>query len=446
MQRPTTRYAKSGPVSVAFQVTGEGAVDLIWAPGTVSHLDLDWEWPPRARLFERIGSFSRLIRFDKRGTGLSDRVTDAATLEERADDIRAVLDAVGSERAVVMGVSEGANLACVFAATHPERTSALVVWGGQARWIRTADYPWGPTREEAEKEIASLAENGVTVEYLTGGGAGLGTGDDALIEWWLRYARAGASPAALAALERMNIDIDTRAILPSIGVPTLVMNRTSDPVANVDAARDLASRIPRARFMEYPGDTHAMIAGDTQRILADIEEFITGIRPSPTSERVLATVLFTDIVGSTERAVAIGDGAWRELLADHQVVVRRELDRFSGHEVDTAGDGFFATFDGPARAVRCARAIVEDVRALGLHVRAGAHTGECERSGDHVRGIAVHIGARVAGLANPDEVLVSRTVRDLTAGSGLVFDDRGSHTLKGIPDEWQLFAAVADNK
>jgi class 3 adenylate cyclase len=439
-----TRYAKSGDVSVAYQVTGEGDVDLIWAPGTASHLDLDWEWPPRAGLLERIGAFSRLIRFDKRGTGLSDRVTDAATLEERTDDIRAVLDAVGSERPVVLGASEGANMACLFAATYPERTRALVIWGGQARWIRTEDYPWGQTRQEAEYEIASLAQHGVTAEYLTGAGAGLGRGDDPLIEWWLRYARASASPAAIAALERMNLDIDTRDILPSITAPTLVMNRTGDPVAHVDAARDLASRIPGARFIEYPGDTHAMIAGDTERILADLEEFATGIRPAPTSQRVLSTVLFTDIVGSTERAAELGDARWSELLQQHHAIARAELVRFAGHEVDNAGDGFFATFDGPARAVRCARAIELGVQRLGIDVRAGVHTGECELVGEKVGGIAVHIGARVASLAAPSEVLVSSTVKDLVTGSGLAFEDRGIHALKGVPDQWRLFSLVDD--
>jgi class 3 adenylate cyclase len=438
-----TRYAKSGDVSVAYQVTGDGPIDLVWALGTISHLDLDWdEGNPRKAFIERLGTFARLIRFDKRGTGLSDRPSAVATLEERTDDIRAVMDAAGSERAFLFGLSEGANMACLFAATYPHRVRGLVVWGGQARWVATEDYPWGLTREDQEAEIAVLRERGVTEEYLTGAGAGFPAERVRELQWMLRYMRAGASPSAVAALETMNMDIDTRAILPTINVPTLVMNRTGDPVAHVDAARDLAARIPGARFKEFPGDTHSLMFPDMEPVLAEVQAFVTGERPAPLTERVLATVLFTDIVGSTETAAEVGDAAWSTLLSKHHATVRRELDRHRGKEVDTAGDGFLATFDGPARAIRCALSIRDELGELGIRVRAGVHTGECELADGKVRGIAVHIGARVMSLAEPDEVLVSSTVRDLVAGSGLAFRSRGTHVLKGVPDEWHLYAVT----
>jgi class 3 adenylate cyclase len=427
---PDTRYAKSANVRVAYQVTGEGPVDLVIAPGTASHLDLDWEWPEKANTLERLGTFCRLIRFDKRGTGLSDRPTDAATLEERTDDIRAVMDAAGSDRAFIFGYSEGGNLAALFGATYPQRTRGLLLWGAQARWIRTDDYPWGPTREEADQEIAYLAENGVTPEYVTGYGAGIPK-DLTYVKFFTRYMKASASPSALAALERMCGLIDIRDILPTVRVPTVVMNRVGDPVANVEAARDLAARIPGARFVEFAGDTHPFWGGPgIEEVLAEIETFITGVRLPPRADRVLATVLFTDIVGSTERAAALGDKRWRDLLEAHDHVVRQELHRFQGREIDTAGDGFLATFDGPGRAVACACAISGSLRGLGLEARAGLHTGECDLMEDQVRGIAVHIGARIAALAAPNEVLVSSTVKDLVAGSDIVFRDSGLHELK----------------
>jgi class 3 adenylate cyclase len=438
-----TKYAKSGDVRVAYQVTGEGPVDVVLAPGTASHLDLDWEWPEKASFLARLGSFCRLIRFDKRGTGLSDRPTDASTLEERMDDIRAVMDAAGSDRAVIFGYSEGANLAALFAATYPRRTRALLLWGAQARWIRADDYPWGPTREEADQEIAYLAENGVTVEYLTGPGAGIPK-DLTYVRFFMRYLKASASPSALTALERMLCLIDMRDILPSVRVPVVVMNRTGDPVANVEAARDLAARIPGARFVEFPGDAHPFFTGPaTGEVLAEIETFVTGVRPAPAADRVLATLLFTDIVGSTQKLEAIGDQRWRQLLDRHHARVRQLLERYAGTEIDTAGDGFFATFDGPTRAIRCACAIRDAVREIGLEIRAGLHTGEIERRGDKVTGIAVHLGARVAALAQPGEVLVTSTVRQLVPGSGIGFASRGAHTLKGVADQWQLFAVLS---
>jgi len=442
MDRPETRYAVSGDVRVAYQESGTGPVDLVWAPGTASHLDMDWEFPPKVRYLERLNGFCRLIRFDKRGTGMSDRVTDAATLEERTDDIRAVMDAAASEQAFVMGTSEGANMACLFAATFPDRTRGLLIWGGQARWVQTADYPWGITAEENEAMIADLAERGATLDYITGGGAGAPE-DSSRLEFIVRYLRAGASPSAFVALERMNQDLDVRDILPTIRVPTLVMNATEDIVAHVDAARDMASRIPGARFVTFPGG-HMMFLDDAvaDAVAAEIEEFVTGTRSSPGHDRVLATVLFTDIVRSTDHLVQLGDRAWRERVASHHEIVRRAIDLYRGREVDTAGDGFFATFDGPGRAIACAGTIVEGVRPLGIEVRAGLHTGECETIGEKVGGIAIHIGARVAALAGPSEILVSSTVKDLTAGSGLMFEDAGDHQLKGVPDHWRLYRVV----
>lgn len=441
--RPPVRYAKSGDISIAYQVTGEGPVDLVWAPGTVSHLDLDWEWSPRARFLEQLASFCRLIRFDKRGTGLSDRPTKAATLEERTDDIRAVMDAAGSHEAFVLGVSEGANMACLFAATFPKRTRGLMIWGGQARWVKTDDYPWGYTREEKEREIQSLSENGISLEYLLGTGAGQRPADDpAFRDWLLRWARAGGSPSAAAALERMNADIDVRDILPTIQVSTLVMNRTGDPVANVEAARDMASQIPGARFVEFPGNTHSLYAIEPERVLAELKSFITGTPSQVLGNRVLATILFTDIVASTERAAQLGDRSWSELLDHYYTLVVRELQTHGGTEVDRVGDGIFATFDGPSRCIRCALAIRQAATGLGLRLRTGVHTGEVEVVDRAVRGIAVHIAARIAELADSNEILVSSTVRDLVVGSGLPFADRGDHVLKGVPESRRLFSVV----
>ena len=444
MERPETAYAMSGDVHVAYQVTGSGPVDLVWAPGAASHLDLDWELRPKAQLMRRIGRYCRLIRFDKRGTGLSDRVTQAATLEERTDDIRAVMDAAGSERAIVFGLSEGANMACLFAATYPDRTRGLMIWGGQARWMRAPDYPWGITAEEYEAEIAELARHGVTANYFPDNAFSRPETGESWGDFMIRYFRAAASPSALVALERMNQHVDVRDILPTIQAPTLVMNAVDDAAAHVDAARDLAAHVPGARFVEFPG-THLFWLNETvvDDMEAEIEAFVTGNKPTPRHDRMLATVLFTDIVGSTEQLVARGDRAWRRQVAAHHEIVRAALAHYRGREVDTAGDGFFATFDGPGRAVACARTIAEELRPLGIEIRAGVHTGECETTGEKVGGIAVHIGARVAALAGPSEILASSTVKDLTAGSGIRFEDAGEHELKGIPDRWHLYR-VAD--
>lgn len=408
----------------------------------MSHLDLDWDSPVRAHFIERLSSFCRLIRFDKRGTGLSDRPTKMATLEERTDDIRAVMDAVGSRKATILGVSEGASMACLFAATYPERTQSLIIWGGQARWVKTHDYPWGLSSDRYDRLIESVQNSWPSLEYIQGPGAGYGDDvDPTLLDWLLRYFRAAGNPSAVAAYERMNAEIDIRPILKAICVPTLVMNREEDPIANLDAARDLAHRIPNARFVEFPGATHSMFSIEPERVLAEIEEFVTGERTSEIADRVLVTLVFVDIVGSTDRAAALGDAVWRGTLEHYYALVRKEIARFRGRELDTAGDGFFLCFDGPARATSCALAISDSVRQIGIEVRAGVHTGECKPVGNKLSGIAVHITARVLSEADPGEVVVSSTVKDLVAGAGLNFLDKGITHLKGVPGEWQLFRA-----
>jgi pimeloyl-ACP methyl ester carboxylesterase len=446
IEPPETRYARSGDLAIAYQVTGEGnPVDLVHAPGMVSHLELFWDIPGAAAFFEHLSSFARLIRFDKRGTGMSDRPPGPATLEERTDDIRAVMDAAGSERAFLFGSSEGGSMACVFAATYPPRTSGLILWGTQATWIRSDDYPWGVSMEQALADVDELTEHGLTDTYIFGpddddAAAGMSEEEKAPIR---RLWRNATTPGALAELERMNVDLDIRGVLPSIHVPTLVLNRTNDPVADIDAARDLASRIEGARFVELVGDEHIFFRGaDPDQVTAEIQEFVTGSRPPIGGDRALATVLFTDIVESTRKAADLGDRAWRDLVERHHTLMRDLLARSRGTEMDTAGDGFFATFDGPARAVRCAVAAVEAVRSLGIEIRAGVHTGEVETIDRKVGGIAVIIGSRISGFARTSEVLVSSTVKELVAGSGLTFEDAGEHDLKGVPDRWRLYRVV----
>jgi class 3 adenylate cyclase len=439
---PRTKYARSGDVRIAYQISGDAPVDVVWAPGTMSHLDLDWEIPERALFFERFSKFCRLTRFDKRGTGLSDRPLKMATLEERTDDIRAVMDDIGLERANIFGVSEGGSMACLFAATYPQRVNSLLVWGAQARWIASPDHPWGQTQEEHDRMIAMIDDDWPSFDYITGPGAGVGPdADPAFIESISRYMRAAANPSAVRAYEIMNGQIDTRPILPSIQAPTLVMNRTGDPCARIEAARDMASRIPGAKFKEYPGNSHSMMLDDMETILSDIQEFITGERPIDSYDRILATVLFVDIASSTEHAATLGDARWCNVLNSYYSIVRKEFSRFRGKERNTTGDGFLATFDGPARAIRCALAVAQTVKQLEIDVRASVHTGECELMGDNVGGIAVHIGARIMAQAQPGAVLVSGTVKDLVSGSGIDFEDRGVHQLKGVPGEWRLFAA-----
>ena len=441
---PPTRYARSGDVNIAYQVIGEGPFDLVYVPGWVTNLEYGWESPLVARYYQRLASFSRLILFDKRGTGLSDRVpnTELPTLEQRMDDVRAVMDAVGSERAAVMGHSEGGNMCVLFAATYPDRTIALVTFGIYVKRIPSPEYPWAPTPEERQRWLRRLEEEWGGVVDLEDLAPSLAL-DPGFREWWSTYLRLSASPSAAVALGRMNTQIDVTAILPSVRVPTLVLHRVGDRDIRVEEARYIAEHIPGARLVELPGDDHLPWTPDMDVALDEVEGFLTGsIRP-PEPDRVLATVLFTDIVDSTARAAHLGDRRWRETLQAHQGVVRRELERFRGREIKTTGDGFLATFDGPARAIRCAFAIRDAAHRAGLEVRAGLHTGECETMPDDIGGIAVHIASRVVTEADRGEVLVSRTVKDLVAGSGIEFEDRGSRSLKGLDAEWQLFAAVA---
>ena len=437
---PETKYAKSGGVHIAYQVVGEGPFDLVLIPGWVSHVELLWEEPTIARFFHRLASFSRLIVFDKRGTGISDPVplTQLLTLEERMDDVRAVMDAAGSERAAFFAVSEGGPMALLFAATYPQRATALVLYGEYARLAPAPDYPSGIPREQFERFLQRIDDGwgtGAIFKYW----APDSMGDQRLRQWWARFERQAASPGASMALLRMAYEIDVRSVLPAITVPTLVLHRSGDRMVPVEHGRYIARHIRGAKYVELPGSDHTFWTGDTEALLAEVQEFLTGVRSGPEPDRVLATVLFTDIVGSSERAVELGDHRWRDLLESYYAVARRQLDRFRGREIDTAGDGLFATFDGPARAVRCASAITSATRHLGVEIRAGVHTGECEVIGDKVGGIAVHTGARVAAMAKAGEVLVSSTVKDLVAGSGIRFEDRGVHPLKGVPEEWHLF-------
>jgi class 3 adenylate cyclase len=437
-----TEYARSGNLHIAYQVLGRGPLDLVYVPGWVSHGELAWEEPTLARFFHRLASFSRLILFDKRGTGLSDRVPNEApaTLDERMDDVRAVLEAVGSQRAAIFENSEGGSMSVLFAATHPERTVALVTFGIFAKRLFSPDYPWAPTPEQRERAY-DLVEREWGRDMDLTDLAPTVAGNEPLKQRLATYFRRSASPGAAVALLRMNTLIDVREVLPAIRVPTLILHRTGDRDANVEEGRWIASRISGARFVELPGYDHLPWVGDQDALLDEVEEFLTGVRRGPDPNRILATVLFTDIAGSTELAARLGDRAWRELLEMHHLLVRKELVRFRGREVDTAGDGFLALFDGPTRAMRCALAIRDAVRHLGMEIRAGVHTGEVEGEGDKVRGIAVHAGARVAGAAKAGEVLVSGTVKDLAAGSGIQLSKRGRHVLKGVPGEWHLFAA-----
>jgi len=401
------------------------------------------EEPTLARFFERLAGFSRLMLFDKRGTGLSDRMAGVANLEERMDDVRAVMDAVGSERAALFGISEGGPMSVLFAATHPERVGALVLHGAMGRTTEAPDYPWASPAEALRESVAEFIAPywGRDAEGMLELFAPSFAGDPEARAMTERLERSAASPAMVQQIFEMFLDIDVRAVLPTIHVPTLVIHRHGDRVVNRRAGQELAARIPGARYLELPGIDHLPWAGDMEAILGEVEEFLTGARSVPEPDRVLATVMFTDIVGSTERAAEIGDARWRELLSAHQAEVRSELTRFRGHEVKTLGDGSLATFDGPARAIRCGQGIAQAARSSGLEVRIGLHAGEVELMGEDVGGIAVHIAARVGALAAPGEVLVSSTVKDLVAGSGITFEDQGTKQLKGISDEWRLFAA-----
>jgi pimeloyl-ACP methyl ester carboxylesterase len=437
--RYKVRYARSGDVSIAYQVVGGAPIDLVMVPGLASHLDMDWEDPAFAQCMQRLTSFCRVIRFDKRGTGLSDRDVGGCTLDDRMDDLRAVMDAVGSREAAVMGWSEGGGLALLFAASHPERVRALILSACYPRSSAAQDYPEGEQAAQAFDRLEHYARtawgSGGLIDFIYPAAKDT----PAARELIARYERAAQSPRSILVHLAWAREIDVRPVARALTVPTLVLHRTGDRMVPVSGSRWLARNIPGARFVEQPGDEHLLEHGDPTAFLDEIERFLTGSTSSADAERVLATVLFTDIANSTATLAESGDRRWRNLLQQHHAVVRDQLARFRGREIDCSGDGFFATFDGPARAIRCALAIRDAVRLLGIDVRVGVHTGECERSGDKVAGIAVHIGARVMDRAKPGEILVSSTVKDLVAGSGIAFQDHGVHSLKGVPDSWHLF-------
>jgi pimeloyl-ACP methyl ester carboxylesterase len=403
-----------------------------------------WDDPVLASILRRLSTFSRVITFDKRGTGMSDPVpqTHLPGLDQRMDDVRAVMDAVESEKATLLGHSEGGNMSILFAATFPERTEKLILASCYAKRVWSEDYPWAPTPAEREADIRQTEQTWGDPDAIPDYMLGARVADKAFREWLARYLALSASPNSAAQLLRMNTEMDTRAILPSIHVPTLCIYRTDDVDVKLEEGRWIASQIPNAKLVELPGNAHLFWADDPTPLVDEIEEFVTGHRETAEPERVLSTVVFTDIVGSTDRAASMGDRQWRSLLERHNQVIREELKRWRGRERGTAGDGFIATFDGPARGVRAAQAICRTVRSLGIEVRAGVHTGEVELVGDDVAGLAVHIGARIASLAGPGEVLVSRTVKDLVVGSDLTFRDHGAHRLKGVPDVWEIYEAV----
>lgn len=436
---PQTRYARSGDLHIAYQVVGSGPIDLVYVPSWISQVEHYWEEPGIARYLERLASFSRLILFDRRGSGLSDPVLRAPTLEEQMDDVVAVMDAAGSEQAAVFAQLEGGAMAALFAATHPERTTALVLYEAMARMSWAPDYDWAPRREERRVHAAAPWGDGSRVLAL----APRSSADPRIRHWFARLERLAASPGTAAKLLMMNAEVDVRAVLPSISVPTLVLHRAEDKAIDIRHSRYLAEHVPGARYVELPGDEAITFGADVNSLVDEIEEFLTGARNSSDTERILATVMFSDIVDSTRRAAELGDRRWRDVLESVEQAVARELTRFRGHTVKTMGDGFLATFDGPARAIRCAAAIREAARSLfGLEVRTGLHTGEVELIRNDVGGIAVHIGARVAAIAQPGEVLVSGTVKDLVVGSGIGFEDRGERELKGVPGRWRLWAVT----
>lgn len=439
---PQVRYAKSGDLNIAYAVVGDGPMDLLVVPGFTSHVDMWWE-PPLAHVTERLSSIARLIVFDKRGTGLSDPVDDPPPLEIRMDDVRAVMDAAGSGSAALLGVSEGGAMAMLFAATYPERVRALAVWGAMARTTYAPDYEFATPVEGFLDSAAELLlpnwSSDLASEIYTPSKAD----DPAVRAWSAKQERLGASLGMVVKLVTMYIEVDIRNIVSSIRVPTLIMHAHGDRVVNVRHGRWLADHIPGARYVEFPGIDHLVFATDPDPVLDELEEFLTGVRPVTEPDRVLATVMFTDIVASTEKDASLGDRKWRDVLESHHRVVREELQRHRGVEVKTTGDGFLATFDGPARAVRCGQAITAAVRPLGIEVRVGVHSGEIERIGEDVAGIGVHIASRVGSLAAASEVLVSETVKGLVAGSGIAFEERGEHELKGVPDTWRLYAAIA---
>jgi pimeloyl-ACP methyl ester carboxylesterase len=436
MRSPAIHYAKSGDVHVAYQVFGSGQIDLVFVPGWISHLDVWWDSPVTAGWFERLARFSRVILFDKRGTGLSDRIGSLPGMDQRMDDIRAVMDAAGSKRAAVLGVSEGGSLAALFAASHPNQCQALVLYGAFAKFTS-----WFPTQNDLDAFFEYVRERWGSGDNMARFSPSRRDDQDYRL-WWARRERASASPSAAIALMQMNSEIDISAILPSVQVPTLVIHRSHDAVIDISGGRQLAALIPNAQLFEPPGVDHTPWTGENvDEIVERIEEFLTGFKHSASFDRVLSTIVFTDIVASTELAESLGDRRWKALLSAHDDIVRRELTRFRGKEVKSLGDGFLATFDGPARAAHCALSVIEAVRSLGIEIRAGVHTGEVELQETDVRGVAVHIAARIAGLAAAGECLVSRTVKDLVAGAELKFTERGKHHLKGFAEPMELSSA-----
>jgi class 3 adenylate cyclase/alpha-beta hydrolase superfamily lysophospholipase len=438
MPMPETRFAKAGDLSIAYQVVGRGDVDVILVPQWLSNIEQYWEHPSAAYFLRRIASFSRLIMFDKRGTGLSDGVPTAQTLEERMDDVLAVMDAVESERAVLFGASEGGPMAALFAATHPERCVSLILYGACARWLQAPDYPEGRPPEL----VAAYGRR-----WIEGWGSGASLDvlaptlavDERFRAWWGRFERHSVRPGMVAPIFETINALDVRAVLPAIRVPTLVLHRRDDRLIDVGNARYLAAHIPAARYVELPGEDHIYFAGDSEGLLDEVEEFVTGSRGVHDLERVLATVMFTDIVRSTEHAARLGDRRWHDLISDHDQLLNSQIAVYRGRTIRTTGDGVFAAFDGPARAIRCALSVVDAAHSLDVDLRAGLHTGECQLAGEDLAGVTVHIGARIADLAEPSQVLVSGTVRDLVVGSNIAFHSRGIHSLQGVPGEWALF-------
>lgn len=446
MEIPETQYAHvaGSDSQVAYQVFGEGP-DLVIAPPIISHVEFMWEQPLFARFLTKMATFSRVIMFDKRGTGLSDPLPGGGvpTLEERMDDTLAVIDAVGADRPTFLGYGEGGPLCILFAATYPDRAMSLILFNATARTLRDVDYPWGwdPNPQE-NPPWQGMDEWGKTATNLDRFSPSLHH-DESFVKWYVRFQRMSASPAMGKELAKVSDQIDVRKVLNAVNVPTLVMHRKDNLLVSFESGRYLADHIPEAKFVELPGTDHWPWMTGAEEVIEEVFEFVTGHRHEPEIDRVLATIMFTDIVGSTERAAEIGDRRWRDLLEEHYLVIRRELERYRGREIDTAGDGFLAIFDGPARAIRCAASVIQGVKSLGLEIRAGLHTGECELVGNSVAGIAVHIASRVSGLAGTAEVLVSSTVKDLVAGSGILFEDRGLQSLKGVPEEWRIFSVVS---
>ena len=440
--RPQTNYTKSGTLNIAYQVIGKGLIDLVFVPGWVSNIDLMWDDPKMSEFLIKLSTFTRLILFDKRGTGLSDRVNEVSTLEERMDDISSVMNAVGSERAVLFGHSEGGTVSALFAATYPQRTVALVTFGIFAKRKYTVDYPWAPKDEDRGSFYKTIEEEWGNAEKMGFEWIMPSMADNKnYCEWFARYLCSAASPGAALALARMNTEADITNILSSIKVPALVLNRTGDKDAKIEEAKYIADRIPGSKFVELQGNDHLFWVGDSYSVIAEIEEFITGVRPNEVFDRVLSTILFTDIVSSTKHLSNKGDKEWMEVLSQHNQLVRKVISRFNGREIKSTGDGFLATFDGPSKAIRCAESIREEVKILNIQITAAIHTGECEiYDVNDIGGIAVHVAARVLSKAQPGQILVTMTVRHLLGGTGLEFTDLGEVSLKGIEEEYRLFA------